>query len=188
MHLFPGSHPIVSDCGTPNLLMGKEAAVFLCYSISRNCPCVCWVWRVKSNYVFSPGAEINLFSRFQQIFNCKSALRWGGVDAEFLRCEDGCFVSVFICGSRALSSPRSPFLLNQIFRSSLSLIPPSLFPPLVTLYHFSFSSSSSCCFSLHNPFLLSPSFLGHCRCSHGNHRIHVCLIHMRSINSPAGWR
>lgn len=47
------------------------------------------------------------------------------------------------------------------------------------------------CFSLHIPLLLflPPSFLGRCGCSsHGNHWIHVCLIRMRSINNPAGWR
>lgn len=96
-------------------------------------------------------------------------------------------VSVFQ-GGGALSPPRSPFLLNQMFQTDRSLFLSSsslLFPPLVSLPLLLLPFF---CFSLHILFLLSPSFLGHCGCSHGNHRIHVCLIHMRSINNPAGWR
>lgn len=107
------------------------------------------------------------------------------------------------------SSPRSPFLLNQIFptdRSGLLSSPLPLHPSFsissLSIHHrpHCYSPSPSC-FSLHIPLLLppssspspslspSPSFLGRCRCSsHGNHWIHVCLIRMPSINNPAGWR
>lgn len=144
----------------------------------------------------NPFVDLEGFNKNRVILLC-AEINFGSsslskrVDGDFLLPENGWFVSVFVCGSRALSSPRSPFLLNQIFLTERSLFLSSFpHPP------FSLSSISRSlpllllllffCFSLHIPFLLSPSFLGHCGCSHGNHRIYVCLIHMRSINNPAG--
>lgn len=73
--------------------------------------------------------------------------------------------------------------------SPLSLISPSLSPPLVTLYHFSSSSSSSCSFVFH--FTFHPPltlFSGALRMFPWQPSDPCLSDTYAAINNPAGWR
>lgn len=202
VHPFPGCYSIVSDRKW-HLHGMMRALLILLPEAARLCVCAYFTATESAEIAHesNPFVDLEGFNKNRVILLCAeinfgSSRRlnmkvflnaWTGIScylkmAGLCRCSS---VGVELClpqGHRFCWI--KSFWPREASSSPLSLIPPSLSSisrslPLLLLFLFF-------CFSLHIPFLLSPSFLGHCGCSHGNHRIYVCLIHMRSINNPAG--